>query len=431
MRTLLIIACFFSNFALAIGEGIALCREIAAQIDQRVAYLEAQELFPEDPIGRAFHISRQYGATAVPFEGYWRSAPTVHQGRRTFAPETYFWLIPKTVSGEHPSIWAYPDMALNTVRYASPSDLWWHGEVVERSNGERYKKFNLLPRKRSKLIVNWSHGLTGLISNSGRVFSQLKVMNAAKPEGTIHKALLADGHWIDTTTVAADLPFHGAGPQDPRYASLEGSLAWRKRYFQSLLEHKGPPQGLIGASRSGESLYLAQLAHENPGLFKGQIWMSPMHPVAGFTDTIQGYNRQNIESKMDPNPHALRWFANTCEEIYRLPAERRWWDSERGVPDLPILILVGEKDPEVPQSTRSKYKALAEKNPDTFFYVEVPGAGHDVFSVTENWTGKGQAWSATAEQSSIGAWKYVYWFLDTKVEKNSTRPPPELGWLHR
>jgi len=419
---------FFLSFSAHALEGIRLCREIAAALEERPAYDEAHVLYPQDPVRRALAIRKAYGDLAIPFT--LQPAKTVMRDRPRFQAEdieTYDWLIPHTVTGYHPSVRAYADMALNTVRYASPNDLVWRGNFVESAGAPpmKFKKLELRPHENSEIIVDWSHGLTGIISNAGRVFGQMKVMNGSKPSSRTILALKNMGYWHDSTAVATDRPFHGAGPFDPALSALDASLAWRARYYETLRE---PGLPLVAASRSGESLFLSQLALQRPELFNGLILMSPMHPTMGFQEAVEGYKRQTVDTGVAINPLALNWFANSIETMLKLPAERQWW-NQREI-KTPTLILVGEKDAEVPEATRAAYRELARKNPKTVFYVEVPGASHDVFCVTEDYVGSGQRWSAEAEARATGAWQYVYWFNQTQILKRDA-PVPSLGWLHQ
>lgn len=423
-------ALLLAGRAFAGPEGIELCRHIARTVPEIPIYAVAEDHFPDDPVHRALEIQKKLGVSAVPFHLQLGKNVLIRDGmgRRTVA--TYDWLVPYTTGG-HPSLRAIPDLKRNSVFYVSPNDIYWHGDIIELP-GEpvlRFKEFIFSPHAAAETIDSWGSGLTGVISNSGRVFTIQKVLNGAKPEGRIQRTLVAKGLWMDTAGVSIDLPFHGAGPFNPKYFSLEESLNWRLEYYRFLQTGNLP---IVGCSRSGESLYLAQLAADHPELFAGLIWMSPMHPVHGFDQTIKGYNEQNVLSgAAQINPTALRWFAETNKQKLNLPKPRRWWETELAQPDVPILVIVGEHDLEVPKETRDYYKSLARKNPSKFFYVEVPGAGHDPFSVTENWVGDAQLWSAEAENRAIGAWEYVYWFKNAIVLKKKNIPVPDRGWLHR
>jgi len=414
--------------ALADDEGIALCRRIAAELPPRPLYIAAQDAYPADPVSRGLQIAQAFGNASLPFE--LQPSKIVQKSERFGArpPErTYDWLLPKTVSGYHPSVRAFPDLDLNTVIYMSQNDLFWRGRTVDFAGPpeRHFKTFDIRPHEGSRMIVNWTHGLTGMISNAGRVFAQLKLMNKAKPHGRMHEAL--KDLWFESTATAADMPFHGAGTFDPKYYTLQASLEWRLQYYQYLSK---PGLPLVSSARSGETLFVTQLAYEHPELFKALILMGPMHPTAGFLESVQGYDAQTVKTGVDLNPYALKWFGEACGEMHQLPKEKKWWESERGVPPVPMLILVGGNDKEVSHATREHYKMLARKNPDLVFYVEVPGAQHDVMAVTESFVGKEQQWTAEAEARAIGAWRYVYWFLNTQVLHKEVAEP-DLKWRYR
>ena len=412
-----------SAAALATSEGLDLCRRIYDRSGGIETFADAFAAFPNDPVSRALYIQAQGQSAAIPFALQPSKVVSVRTGRLSrSAVETYDWLVPQTVAGGHPSIRAIPDLDLNTVRYASPNDLSFNGNFIEIPGAppRKFKEFKLSPHLGSQYIVNWTHGLTAMFSNGGSVFNQLKLMNAAKPHSTLQAEL--ETYWIETTAVSVDLPFHGAGSSHLELFQLAATLEWRRLYYLSLHETGLP---LAAGTRSGENLLLAQSAFDHPDLIQKMIWMSPMHPTVGFNESIKGTDAESQIDKATFNGTALRWFAGAMEQLIALPKERRWWESPLGVPDVPILILIGSEDKEVSQPTRDHYRTLAKRNPK-LIYIEVPGAGHDVFAVTEDVTGAGRRWTHDAEARAIGAWQYVYWFL--RLGEHNSIAEPELGW---
>jgi hypothetical protein len=404
----------------------------------------AQAEYPNDPIRRSIalrtHLPDRDGfrglrESTIPFE-IWEPRLVNRNWRRFYRQsiETNAWVVPKTRSGNWPSLRALPDYELNTIRYAGVKDvrhnrgLTYEVPFPEKGRDFSFKGMNFEPNRRSQLTVDWAAGLTCPTSNSGRVFDMIRLMNSDRLDG-LTMDMLRNGqqpYFFQTSAVTADRPFHGSGPSDLSYFSLAGSLEWRERYYRKLRE--SGQTGLAVGSRSGESLYIGELNARKPGFFNGMIWMSPMHPTVGYHESIEGYREDAVLTGVPINPMAFRWFTETRNEMVGR-ADSRWWESERPTGDTPLLILVGELDLEVSAATRAEFRRWAQRSPETIFYVEVPGAGHDVFSVTEDTDGNKRRWTQQAEVRAARAWQYVYWFLRSQVLKEKNVAVPSHGWL--
>lgn len=407
-----------------------LCGEIMEGVGQwafaATTSVEANRRHPQDPVQRALWIQ-----SALPYHLRGRAIPFRLVPSRSVslngrhAPNTTARLVAHTAGSDAPSLRVLPDYELNSFRYTSVNDSRVRRERYVSSGTPdlelRHLEFH--PHATSRMLASWLGGLTGIGSNSGRVMNQLRVMSGVKRTGLTFELLRP--YWFESAVSAIDVPFHGGGTTDERYLQLAASLEFRRRYYESLNAH-GLPH--LAGCRSGENLFLAQLALEHPKLFGGMIWVNGMHPTRGYKTSLQGFLDTGVRGGAPYNPLALKWFLDARDEIVALPPEKRWWEKDRPF-EIPLLLLVGQNDPQVSKETRDAFRAMARRNPDLIFYVEVPGAGHDVFSVTESFRGEPQKWTEAAERRAAGAWSYVYWFANRYVLKDTKKQEPALGWL--
>jgi len=409
---------------------VALCKEIYAENDAQETFARAYELYPYDPIRRAIYLEQQHGQVAVPFQFNAAAEPKVvgFKGRsETTNPLDS--LVAVNASGPRPDVRAVVDLDLDSVRYMSPADYRGVSKeplVVPGDPPLRFKNAVFHPRKGAEIIVDVTHGWSAVFSNTARVFPQMSVLNATKADGRLYQSIGANV--TSVCAVGIDRPFHGPSTSSPELFSLPESLNWRVKYYDTLRSHGLP---VVPMTRSGENILVAQLAFERPDLFKGMIWTNPMHMKEGLIQALEGTKQVYREDRSPVNGTSLRWVTKIFEDLFALPAKDQWWEAPSGMPDVPVLIIVGQHDAEVSPATRAHYRELAKKNPKVF-YVEVPGASHDVFSVTEDAKGTGQSGqrhSEAAEARAVGSWQYVYWFLQSQILKNETAPKPTLGWM--
>jgi len=245
----------------------------------------------------------------------------------------------------------------------------------------------------SKLLLPWGHGWTGIRSHSGGVLAQVNYMNSRMDRSQVP-------NWMPVSSMAVDYPMHGAGPRGPEYLQYRHMLDWRHKYFTGLIE-KSNGLPLVPGTRSAENVPVAQLNLLYPNLFKAMIFMSPVHPTAGTTEGLQGYHHFNVSTDNVLYPKAFEMFQNLIAEVR---TRRDAWSNVEhpfGNPPTPTLILVGSLDVETSQLTRDKFKEYAEKYPNAVYYVEIEGAGHNVF---ENKT-------PADKVRFLQAWNHVYTFL--------------------
>jgi hypothetical protein len=436
---------FFSSGASALDEAeiAATCQQILLEVEHwswvEKTFANGHERYPADLVRRGVWIRNDlpgiYQAQAIPYfhrpSRVVRASAPGRAARREVITDDHF--IAATNNGHRPSIRAVPDYDLNSMLYTSVDDVDWtvgdyHSspQLVEGDPPLRIRNYRFEPHRGAEAVSSWSSGLTGLISNSGRNFNQLRVLRGI--QSRITASLFRNSpYWVDTAPIAVDVPFHGSGPSNPELHSLRLSLDWRIRYYESL-QAKGLP--CVAAVRSGETLLQAQLAFERPDLFQGMIWSGPMHLIHGYGETLQGYLQQNVKAGVAINPLAFKWFLSMREQMMQLPPAQRGWEAQRPFA-MPLLIIVGKNDLEVPPEARAYFRWMAREWKDRVFYVEVPGAAHDPFAVTETFQGIGQRWTAEAETRAARAWTYVGWFMRVHVLKQTDLPAPPYGWLQR
>jgi hypothetical protein len=399
---------------------------------------QVQERFPDHPIARALEFKRQLPAAltrnAVPFSIVPPRTVLRHGPRgKSRSARTPAWVVPSTAIGSWPSLRAIVDFELNTVRYVGVKDqfvsysAFFDAELPGvLSEPYRFKQIQFRPFAKSKMVFSWTAGLTGVASNAGRVFNQIRLLNTDRQNGITGTHLRSGPNavWFPLSAVTSDVPFHGAGSMSEDYLLLENSLQWRQKYYASLRVGTLP---VVAGSRSGESLLLGAFNQRHPEALDAMVWMAPVHPTSGYAEGLKGYRDEVVALNVPINPLAFTWFAEMREQM--MASADRWWERSDPTSGKPLLILVGENDKEVPELTRAAYRQWANQNPH-IFYVEVPGAGHDVFSVTEDTDGNKRRWTAEAELRAAKAWGYVYWFLRTQVLKE-TLEPPAWGWLQK
>lgn len=276
----------------------------------------------------------------------------------------------------------------------------------------RYQSVRGLVPPGSKIIVPWNHGWTGVRSHSISVLQQLLFMNSNKSGGSVG-AVRSQGNWVPTASMGVDQPWHGAGPRRGDLLNYLPSLEWRYQYYSGLQKY-APTLPIVPATRSGENIPVAQLNLQYPGIFKGMIWMSPVHPSVGTVEGLRGYHHFNVTTENQLYPDAFRWASGFMQEMRDRPES--WVNSEHpfGNPPIPTLILSGSEDVESSPATKAMWREYARRFPERVFLVEIPGAGHNVFEIV----------SVADKERSIQAWSYVYWFLNQHILGNEAKLPP-------
>ena len=278
-----------------------------------------------------------------------------------------------------------------------------------------HSRYGLVPPGR-RFVVEFDHGWTGMESHSGGGLTKVNFMVSRKMGGSY--AVIKDpktGNFVPGAAVTKDLPFHGAGPRNPELHSLEAGLDWRLQ-FSDYMKHQAPELPLIKATLSGESLMAALLNYRYPDLYAAQIYVAPVHPKAGLVEGLEGYILdKSEETATSANPLTFRWMESVLGEMHALPKEERWWESQHplGNPAKPLLVLVGSEDRQTPVETRREFQRLAAMYPDRVFYVEIQGAGHNVFATKSD---------EDRERAQL-AWKHVYHFIRSQVMHDPNTNP--------
>ena len=411
------------------------CAALVTEVNARwgpaaAASLDADSRHPNDVVQRVLAMRARH---AEPFAS--RVLPVRVEARKSDAPFATDRLVMTASGNDQPSLRVAVDTELSTFRYYAVNDSLVGRDVDDffTSSGDvdlRLRRVYFRPHHSSRVVVSWTAGHVGLGSNSGRVANQLRFMSGVNKKTSLMEPLLdpANPLWVESAVSAVDIPFHGAGPVNNAYFGLEPSLEFRRRYYESL---RGPgPLPLVAAGRSGENLMLAPLAFRHPELFSGMIWVSGMHPTEGYRESMQGFLDTGVRHGAPYQPLALHWFLEMHRQSLALPEADRWWEHSRPF-EIPLLIVVGSEDAQVSEPTREAFRRMARENPDKYFYVEVPGGGHDVFAIGESFRGEARKASDEDKARAAGAWQYVYWFLKAHVLSDAGVSEPALGWRLR
>jgi hypothetical protein len=185
---------------------------------------------------------------------------------------------------------------------------------------------------------------------------------------------------------AIDLPEsgHGAGPTAVRfgkYRSLEETYARFAKYQHHLRAETNSPQtkfGWLGQSASTE--LITQFHRFYPAAIDYSILIGPLHRDAelGFKHSYDLHLKEaalpkNEPRSFEPNWEAFHWVNRMYAEMpVFVPNE----DPSGGKP---MLVLIGENDKEVTESTVAYYRSLAERNTHIHFKI-IPNAGHSVLT---------------------------------------------------
>lgn len=423
----------FAPVAQADVELEKICARLVAEVDARWGSAralseESEARFAGDVVQRALWLRSRY---PEPMAG--RVLPVRFEKTKAVGEFASDRLVMTASGNDLPSLRVVVDPDLQSFRYHSVNDTYVGKEALDyfRSKGHvdlRLRRIHFRPHATSRLVVSWTAGHVGLGSNSGRVSSQLRFMSGVNKHSSLMEPLFDEKNplWVETAVSAVDIPFHGAGPVTPEYLGLEKSLDFRLRYYASLHTPRRLP--LVAAGRSGENLMLAPLAHRHPELFAGMIWLSGMHPTEGYRESMKGFLESGVLAGAPYQPLALEWFLEMHRQTLALPSGHRWWETPAPF-KMPVLAIVGEDDAQVASGTREAFKRMARENPEKFFYLEVPGGGHDVFAGA-SFRGEAAEESESDKIRAARSWQYVYWFLKAKVLGDPGVAEPAYGWRY-
>jgi hypothetical protein len=393
--------------------------------------------YPEDPVSRGLYIRQHLGERSVGFVA--EPGRRVDFSGRRPSVTTATALRVKQHGHVRASLSPVPLLDFNSIVYASRKDV---GQALERDSRVQETEWNcghcggpvryrpLRFRPASRLMVSAKHGWTGPYSQGLRMQSILKVLNASHGEDRIAGVLSDEGLYFQSSAVALDQPFHGAGSGAYSLADLSLLLRYETRWDKFLASFGKP---LVEIARSASTMTTAQRNFEysergetNP--LRAMIWIAPVHPSIGLEASaerlfnwtsqsllVAGTNPLNSQAQW--NPLSLSWFEYLAQQL--AGRKNAWWKSANplGVKPTPVLILVGEHDHETSAPTRAWFKKFAERYPQWVEYQEVPGAGHDPLATSEKYNGDRvsvpEALSARARATEV--WKTIFRFLRKHV----------------
>lgn len=229
----------------------------------------------------------------------------------------------------------------------------------------------------AKVRVLLSHGAGATYSHSDAMRSLIRSLGEekglAKPSSNISKIREYD-KFTKVAIEAIDLPFHGKGSRDASLHDKEAVTAYLTRYLKQMkAETPHLPIVVFGRS-SSPSLYIDILSRE-PNLIDGVINMSPVIPLTReiVTEGTQKAYEMAAQGSFAIHKEGLDWVDN-------LLLQTNW--NEKSLNGKPALFLTGKEDWEVTTLERNFMAKLAQDQSNVR-YIDLPGAGHDVFRETK------------------------------------------------
>lgn len=257
----------------------------------------------------------------------------------------------------------------------------------------------------SQAILPLFHGTGAPYSHSGAMLSTLNTLTAGPTErrrGFVYELQQRPEH-LFVAAEAVDLPGHGGGPDLARFQTVDAVVDWLASEFQALKRFGLP---IIPITRSGAGGLLVVMNRKYPGLVDGMILMSPLHPcgVQHSNDYLEGCARLPSDHPdfVTIRREAFDWINGLYRQII---AQNLWPEGRATFGSTPTMILVGRADEQLSVDARRTYATLAMPEealatPEgiaeagraaeeadghvvlshgNIRYVQVAGAGHDVF----------------------------------------------------
>ena len=389
---------------------------------------DAAAAYPDDPLQRGIFVKEKFDALGAirgdrvfPVDILPSRKVIFDTAQWSGSHVTYEKLDLRTSGNRIPNLKIYPYIGehFNTMMSTGVKDLKkFDPKAPVRSlavNGKTYQV--RLPELQfhhgNQINLVLEHGYISAASSFGRMAPALRRFAEFKTEGS--KGQHVGDDWLQVGAVAFDAPYHGSGLASKalgRYEIYESELI---KLYDSV-KNRGDPETPFGVMcRSGSCTFLpyinyklSQLRGKNNPI-KKMILMAPMHPKFGFVEAFSGYKKNiGIEQKV-VNRAAYDWYLEIVKDL--VSTRENWWDAADPLGSSQMLILFGEKDLEVPSEARVFFKDLAKKYPEHVTCLEIPNAGHDVFSVTKGSLGGEGEGEEELKVASAIAWKAVYKFL--------------------
>lgn len=235
----------------------------------------------------------------------------------------------------------------------------------------------------SRLLVPVMSGVGAEASHAGSVFSLLNLLMSPKTGGVMSE-IKADPNFTPVAGFTFDLPNSGTAFRSPAFVDLELNLDWMQHALLKPLNSS--PKGTdrlpyLPIARSASPSLFMELHQRHPDLLKGLIATSPLHPqdLDVGNRTLEKLRR---ERNYRANEEAVAW-------VDALNRQMTWHEkADPFINDLPVLILVGQADPEETEALAPKvgwkaYREWERKFPHKVRFIIVKGAGHDLFSTRE------------------------------------------------
>lgn len=267
--------------------------------------------------------------------------------------------------------------AINNDRYDAAYDGKIRAEYLPEFNTIRQFSISGRMPNDAKVRVLLTHGAGAIYSHSDAMRPLVRWLGEgkglAKPSSNVSK-LREHETFTKVAIEAIDLPFHGKGSRDEKLHNKEEVTAYLIRYLKQMkAETPHLPLVVFGRS-SSPSLFIDILSRE-PDLIDGMIAMSPVIPLN--PEIVREGTRLALEMAekglFPVYPEGLNWVDNLLMQVH--------W-HEKSLNGKPALFLTGKDDWEVVDLERNLMARVAAENSNVR-YIDIPGAGHDVFRETK------------------------------------------------
>jgi pimeloyl-ACP methyl ester carboxylesterase len=258
--------------------------------------------------------------------------------------------------------------------------------------------------KDTEVLLILLHGIGAQYSNMGSMYCLQDLYNAIRvsqrkgtaiPKGRDPEAKMLV-EYLDTkgitlasipkiASVSFDLPGSGTGPSLSQFDSRDATMGYlaervaaAKRYFFQKTGRKVPVVG-VGRSASGSFVIeyaLDQVLQANPETsLQGITPISPTHSEYDINvDSIETLLHEARAFNIPLHAEALQWFARLSES---LTFDKTIRETGLLTSDIPFLLMTGDLDKQVSDTSRQMWKAIASAHPEKLRYHNSPHVFHD------------------------------------------------------
>lgn len=217
-----------------------------------------------------------------------------------------------------------------------------------------------------------------------RIFAEPKSSTAKKTAGLLRTEGLA---LVPTTAETLDWPWQGNAVLTPRWDLLAVSARTRRwselgdttrtlgRYLHGYRASGPKGMKVVPLGQSAGCAFVGAVNQSNSKLMDAMILIGPVIPgkEAGGPESDANYRSLVERGAFKPNLQSFDWASRQIGQM-------DWSSQYDPFGGKPVLIMVGELDPEVPETTKRWLRTMAERFPDRVEFHVIPGAPHNVLT---------------------------------------------------